>query len=95
MPAWCNKNTDRLISAILSCRKEADLKAFLRDLLTAEEIVELGKRLQVANLLAQEMPYSHIEKLTGMSSTTIARISKWLKKGLGGYQKVLSRLAKK
>ncbi len=30
---------------------------------------------------------------TGLSSTTVARISKWLKKGMGGYKLMLARLS--
>ena len=36
-----------------------------------------------------------IEKETGMSSTTIARINKWLTNGMGGYRLILKRIYKK
>jgi uncharacterized protein YerC len=43
-------------------------------------------------MLAKQLRYTEIEKKTGMSSTTIARVHKWLKEGMGGYQIILKRL---
>ncbi len=51
---------------------------FLRDLLTEKEILEFSRRFEVAKMLEKNMSYSVIEEKTGMSSTTIARISKFL-----------------
>lgn len=65
---------------------------FLRDLLTEEEIKEFANRFEVAKLLAEKKPYLEIVKSTGMSSTTIARIQKWLTNGMGGYKLVLKRI---
>jgi len=41
--------------------------------------------------LSDNMPYNKIEQETGMSSTTIARIHKWLKKGMGGYKLMINK----
>lgn len=43
-------------------------------------------------MLAKRIRYSKIEQETGMSSTTIARVHKWLKKGMGGYKLILERM---
>lgn len=91
---WDNQKTDNLMEAVLSLKKPDEMKKFLRDLLTEQELVEFGNRWQAANMLNEKVPYSKIEKETGLSSTTIARISKWLQKGLGGYKLVLKRLGK-
>ncbi len=66
--------------------------ALLRDLLTPEEIDEFAKRFQTAEMLSERVPYSVIEKKTGLSSTTVARVSKWLSGKEGGYRRVISRL---
>jgi TrpR-related protein YerC/YecD len=50
----------------------------LRDLMTEKEMIELSRRFEVAKMLEENISYSIIEKKTGMSSTTIARISKFL-----------------
>jgi len=68
------------------------MKPFLRDLLTESEIEELARRWQAAQMLDQKVSYSQIVKKTGLSSTTVARISKWLNSGAGGYRLVLDTL---
>lgn len=85
--------TKELFKAILTLKTEAECKNFLRDLLTEAEIKEFANRWKVANMLNNKVDYKTIEKETGMSSTTIARISKWLAEGMGGYRLMLKRLA--
>ncbi len=61
-------------------------------LLTKAEIKEFSARWKVAQMLDKKIRYEIIAKKTGMSSTTIARISKWLNNGMGGYKLMLKRL---
>ncbi len=89
---WDNKKTKDLIKVILALKKENEAKIFFRDLLTEKEIIEFGNRWYAANMLSEKISYKDIEKETGLSSRTIARISKWLKTGKGGYRKMLKRL---
>jgi len=86
-----NIRIDNLYNAILLLANYDEAKAFFRDLLTEKEIIEFSKRWATAQLLNNKIPYSTIEKETGLSSTTVARIAKWLKKGTGGYQLILNR----
>lgn len=92
MAKWDNKKTEELFKAILALRTVDEAKRFFRDLLTAKEIIEFANRWRVAQMLDKKVSYSQIEKETRMSSTTIARISKWLKKGMGGYKLMLNKL---
>lgn len=87
-------DAQEFFKAILSLENEDECKMFLRDLLTEAELKEFMNRWKVARLLSQKVPYEEISKATGMSSTTIARISKWLNNGKGGYQLLLKRLHK-
>ncbi len=89
-----NQDTGALFEAILKLKHVDEAKKFFRDLLTEKEIEEFGQRWKVARMLAEGTIYTTISKETGMSSTTIARIHKWLKKGEGGYRLVLERLQK-
>lgn len=89
---WNTKQNKQLISALLSVKNADEAKLFLRDLMTESEIEEFGKRLEAARLLSCDVEYTKIIKDTGLSSTTIARISKWLKGSLGGYRLILNRL---
>lgn len=87
-----NKDTKALLQAILSLKDEKESKKFFRDLLTEAEIKEFANRWKVARMLNQKIQYKDIEKATGMSSTTIARIQKWLTDGMGGYRLMLDRV---
>jgi TrpR-related protein YerC/YecD len=88
------KDAKALYLALLSLKNEEECKKFLRDLLTEAEIKEFTNRWKVVRLLDAHTSYEGIEKQTGMSSTTIARISKWFRKGMGGYQLMITRLNK-
>ena len=89
---WNSKENERLIKAILTLETPGEAGRFLRDLMTENEIEEFEKRLQTAEMLSENVPYSVIEKKTGLSSTTIARVSKWLNNGMGGYKSVISKM---
>lgn len=88
-----DEDTVNLYGAILSLKSGDECTKFFRDLLTEAEIKEFINRWKVARMLDQKINYKTIEKETGMSSTTIARISKWLTKGMGGYRLMLNRTA--
>jgi TrpR-related protein YerC/YecD len=90
---WKTKENKQLLEALLLVKNTDEAKLFLRDLMTEGEIEEFGKRLEAARLLSCDTQYNTIVEQTGLSSTTIARISKWLKGSLGGYRLVLARLS--
>ncbi len=89
---WENKEKIKLINAILAIETVDEARRFLRDLMTESEIQEFSKRLQTAELLSNNIPYSTIEEKTGLSSTTIARVSKWLNGRQGGYKNIINKL---
>jgi TrpR-related protein YerC/YecD len=85
---WDSKRNNQFLN-----ESKDEAKRFLRDLMTVAEIEEFGKRLEAARLLSRDAQYVSIIELTGLSSTTVARISKWLKGPLGGYRLMLSKLS--
>lgn len=87
-----NSDTRQLFSAILELENIAEAKKFFRDLLTEKEIEEFAARWKAAQLLDTGVSYTRIIEKTGLSSTTVARISKWLNSGMGGYRLMLDRL---
>jgi len=89
---WNKRKNKQLIRALLSLKTPDEARRFLRDLLTPDEIDEFSKRFQTAEMLTKKVPYSVIEKKTGLSSTTVARVSKWLNGKEGGYRRVISRM---
>ena len=92
MEKWNNKKTENMLKAILQLETLSEARRFFRDLLTEQEIIEFGKRWQAAQMLAKKAPYSEIVEKTGLSSTTVARVSKWLNQGMDGYKLMLKRL---
>ena len=79
---------------VLSALDDKDtLFALMEDLFTIREIKESSQRLAVARLLDQGRSYSQIAEATGASATTIARVSKCLGYGSGGYRAALDVLA--
>jgi len=91
MKIW-EKNSKQLFKAILRLKDEKEAKRFFRDLLTENEIIEFSSRWEAAKMLDANVPYTKICKKTGLSSRTVARISKWLNKGMGGYKLMLNEL---
>lgn len=65
---------------------------FLRDLLSEKEILEFSRRFEIAKMLSENVPYTKIEEQTGTSSTTIARISKFLNGENKWYSDAISKL---
>lgn len=92
---WINSDSNDLFEIILSLKNIGEARRFFRDLLTEKEILEFSKRWKVAKMLNQKVPYTKIENETGLSSTTIARVHQWLKKGMGGYQLMLKKLKRR
>ena len=90
---WSERKNCRLVDAFLALKNKDEMERFLRDLLTETEIKEFASRLEAASLLSKDTQYCSIIESTGLSSATIARISKWLNGSLGGYRLILSRLS--
>ncbi len=83
---------DELIAALLTLEDADEAYALLLDLCTVREIHDMAQRLQVATMLAAGEHYQEIQKATGASATTIARVSKCLNYGADGYREVLAKL---
>ena len=89
-----NKETDYLIKAILTLESEEECKAFLEDVMTTKEILDMSQRIHVASLLKDKVVYSKISSLTGASAATISRVNRCINYGSGGYEKVLEKMEK-
>ena len=88
---WRSRETASLFDAILTLETRDEAAAFFRDLCTFHELEEMSQRWAVARLLVRGIPYRKISEITGVSTTTITRISQWLNHGTGGYRMVLKR----
>lgn len=92
MEKWDNQKTKDLIEIVLALKNLNEAKNFFRDLMTEKELLEFGNRWKAVQMLSGKESYSKIQKETGLSTRTIARISKWLKNGKGGYKLALNKL---
>lgn len=82
-----------LLRVLATMDDEDAIFALFEDMFTIREIREISQRLSVARLLSQKKSYATIEDATGASATTIARVSKCLSYGSGGYAAALAALA--
>lgn len=89
------REVDDLLHVFAALEDEDTIFALLEDLFTIREIKETSQRLAVARLLAAGKSYTAIENATGASATTIARVSKCLSYGAGGYAAALGVLEPK
>ncbi len=86
------EHTELFVKAILSLENEAEVKAFLEDVMTTKEILDISQRLGVAKMLREKEVYSKISKETGASSATISRVNRCCLYGTGGYKTVLDKI---
>ena len=82
-----------LFDAMSRLRDREEYALFFRDLCTMGELTAMAERWQVARLVAREIPYREIHRITGVSTATITRIAHWLRYGEGGYRLMIRRLA--
>lgn len=74
-----SKEISFIIKAIKTCPEHRELEAFLTQLLSPREVREIYNRLRACEMLLEDLPYTSIVRDTGVSSATVARISKLLK----------------
>lgn len=86
---WKSREARQLAAALASISSEKTMQDFLRDVMTEKEIIEISARLQAAKMLSGGSTYAEVVAKTKLSSRTVARISDWLKNGLGGYSAAL------
>ena len=72
--------TDSLCEALLTPRNRDDMRRLLRDLCTPSELTALAERWHVARLLdGTDLSYRDIHDRTGVSTTTIVRVGRFLR----------------
>lgn len=80
-----------LYAAILSLETESEVELFLEDLCTIKELESMCQRLQAAKMLLDGKTYTEIVDATEISSATLARVSKCVRYGKGGYKAALKQ----
>ncbi len=89
--------TDELCDALLTARDREEMQRLMADLCTPAEIRTMAERWHVARLLDEtDLSYRDIHERTGVSTTTIVRVSRFLRQEPHqGYRRALDRLRKR
>ena len=89
-----SQEVDELFDAILSLQDREECYRFFEDVCTANELLSISQRLEVARMLTQKKTYLEIAEKTGASTATISRVNRSLVYGRDGYGMVLERIRK-
>ncbi len=83
-----------LCAALLTPRDEAEMGRLLVDLCTPAEIRTLAERWHVARLLdGTGLSYREIHDATGVSTTTVVRVARFLREERhGGYRRAIDAI---
>lgn len=87
------KDEKALFDAIARLKTSSEAARFMRDLATPAEIEAFAERWRIARLLHEgELSYRDIAAETGASTTTVARVARFLGDGgHDGYRLALAR----
>lgn len=85
---------DELCDALLTPRSRDEMRLLLRDLCTPSEVRALAERWHVARLLdGSDLSYRDIHEGTGVSTTTIVRVGRFLRdEPHKGYRRAIDAL---
>lgn len=86
--------TDELCDALLTPKTREEMRRLLRDLCTPSELRALAERWHVARLLDRtDLSYREIHDGTGVSTTTIVRVGRFLRQEPNqGYRQAIDVL---
>ena len=74
------KYIEPLVNHLLAQKSSEEMEKALSDLLTASELDEVAKRLQIFEMLAEGVPQRQIAESLGVGIATVSRGSNVLKK---------------
>ena len=80
-----------LYAEIVKLETEEEAEKFLDDLCTIKELESMCQRLKAAKMLLDGKTYNEIAEETEISSATLARVSKCVRYGEGGYKTIINK----
>ncbi|HBE09290.1 MAG: TrpR YerC/YecD [Eubacterium sp.] len=86
------ESVDELFEAIMSLKDKEEFYEFFEDICTANEVVSIAQRLEVAKMLHENKTYTEIAAETGASTATISRVNRSMNYGNGSYEYIFKRL---
>jgi TrpR-related protein YerC/YecD len=90
------KNESELFKAIVELKDADECRRFFYDLCTPAELSAMSERWYLARLLDKGgMSYREIMEKTGISTTTVSRVARFMyQEKYQGYRTVLDRIRK-
>ena len=88
------KDYKELFDEILKLETEEECERFFSDLCTINELDAMLQRIRAAKMLLEDKTFQEVIKETQISSATLARVSKCIKYGDGGYKEILEKKKK-
>ena len=88
------KDYKELFDEILKLETEEECAKFFDDLCTINELDAMLQRVKAAKMLLEDKTFQEVIKETQISSATLARVSKCIKYGDGGYKDILKKKKK-
>ena len=82
---------NELYETLLQVENKEEMALFLDDLCTMKELESMAQRLKAAKMLLDNKTYNEIVEETDISSATLARVSKCVRYGQGGYKNVITK----
>lgn len=80
-----------LYQEILKLETLEECERFFDDLCTITELEAMLQRIKAAKMLLDEKTFQEVTKETKISSATLARVSKCIKYGDGGYKDIINK----
>lgn len=87
-----NKELNNLYQAISSVNSVDEAKLFFEDIATPAELQALSDRWLALQELKKDKSYRTVSSETGISVTTVGRVSRCITAGSGGYDIIYNRL---
>ena len=88
------KDYKELFDEILKLETEEECEKFFDDLCTINELDSMLQRIKAAKMLLEDKTFQEVIKETNISSATLARVSKCIKYGDGGYRQIIEKKKK-
>ena len=80
-----------LYKELIKIETEEECENFLNDLCTIKELESMCQRLKAAKMFLEGKTYNEIIDETEISSATLARVSKCVRYGEGGYAQIINK----
>ena len=82
---------EELYEELIKLETVEECESFLSDLCTMKELLSMGQRLKAAKMLLEGKTYNEVIEETDISSATLARVSKCVRYGDGGYANIIKK----